>query len=99
LLAARAEHEIADRGRRRIERHLAEPRLLVGKTFDSFGFDPVPVRLQGADDGARRRRQDNGPRAAVRTTSALSAPRCGRMRSRAWLIRLRKMRAGVCEGV
>jgi len=49
LLAARAEHEIADRGRRRIERHLAEARLLVGKTFDSFGFDPVPVRLQGAD--------------------------------------------------
>jgi hypothetical protein len=43
LLAARAEHEIADRGRRRIECHLAEARLLVGKTFDSFGFDPVPV--------------------------------------------------------
>jgi hypothetical protein len=98
LLAARAEHEIADRGRRRIECHLAEARLLVGKTFDSFGFDPVPVvskaQMRRSPPAAGQR-----PRAAVRTTSALSAPRCGRMRSRAWLIRLRKMRAGVCEGV
>jgi hypothetical protein len=31
FLAALAEHEIADRGRRRIERHLAEARLPVGK--------------------------------------------------------------------
>jgi hypothetical protein len=30
FLAALAEHEIADRGRRRIERHLAEARLPVG---------------------------------------------------------------------
>src|SRR6516165_10524968 len=34
FLAALAEHEIADRGRRRIERHLAEARLPVGKTLD-----------------------------------------------------------------
>ena len=33
FLAALAEHEIADRGRRRIERHLAEARLPVGKTL------------------------------------------------------------------
>ena len=33
FLAALAEHEMADRGRRRIERHLAEARLPVGKTF------------------------------------------------------------------
>ena len=31
FLAALAEHEIADRGRRRIERHLAEARLLLGE--------------------------------------------------------------------
>src|SRR3979490_1850852 len=39
FLAALAEHEIADRGRRRIERHLAEARLPVGKTFDRFDFE------------------------------------------------------------
>ena len=43
LLTALAEHEIAERSRRRIERHLAEARLPVGKTFDSFDFDAVPV--------------------------------------------------------
>jgi len=43
LLAALAEHEVAERSRRRIERHLAEARLPVGKTFDSFDFDAVPV--------------------------------------------------------
>ena len=43
FLAALAEHEIADRGRRRIERHLAEARLPVGKTFDSFDFEVVPM--------------------------------------------------------
>jgi DNA replication protein DnaC len=43
FLAALAEHEVADRGRRRIERHLAEARLPVGKTFDSFDFDVVPM--------------------------------------------------------
>ena len=43
FLAALAEHEIADRGRRRIERHLAEARLPVGKTLASFDFDAVPM--------------------------------------------------------
>jgi DNA replication protein DnaC len=43
FLAALAEHEIADRGRRRIERHLAEAKLPVGKTLDSFDFDAVPM--------------------------------------------------------
>ena len=43
FLAALAEHEIADRGRRRIERHLAEARLPVGKTLDSFEFEAVPM--------------------------------------------------------
>ena len=41
FLAALAEHEIADRGRRRIERHLAEARLPVGKTLASFEFAAV----------------------------------------------------------
>src|SRR5262245_24482556 len=36
FLAVIAEHEIAERGRRRIERHLVEARLPTGKTFDSY---------------------------------------------------------------
>jgi len=42
-LAALAEHEVAERGRRRIERHLAEARLPPGKSLDSFDFDAVPM--------------------------------------------------------
>src|ERR1700693_6345220 len=43
LLASLAEHEIAERDRRRIERHLVEARLLPGKTLDSFEFEAVPM--------------------------------------------------------
>lgn len=43
LLAALAELELADRARRRIERHLAEARLPPGKTFESFDFAAVPM--------------------------------------------------------
>src|SRR5262245_12202977 len=43
FLAALAEHEIADRSRRRIERHLAEARLPVGKTLANFDFEAVPM--------------------------------------------------------
>jgi DNA replication protein DnaC len=43
FLAALAEHEMAERGRRRIERHLAEARLPTGKTLDLFDFEAVPV--------------------------------------------------------
>ena len=43
FLAALAEHEMADRGRRRIERHLAEARLPAGKTLATFDFASVPM--------------------------------------------------------
>jgi DNA replication protein DnaC len=43
FLAALAEHEMAERGRRRIERHLAEARLPVGKTLETFDFAAVPM--------------------------------------------------------
>ncbi|HEV7717674.1 MAG TPA: IS21-like element helper ATPase IstB [Arsenicitalea sp.] len=43
FLAAIAEHELAERDRRRIERHLAEARLLPGKTLDGFEFEVVPM--------------------------------------------------------
>ena len=34
---------MTDRGRRRIERHLAEARLPVGKTLTTFDFNVVPM--------------------------------------------------------
>ena len=43
FLATLAEHEIAERDRRRLARHLAEAQLLPGKTLDSFDFDVVPM--------------------------------------------------------
>jgi len=43
FLTTLAEHEIAERDRRRIERHLAEARLLPGKTLANFDFDAVPM--------------------------------------------------------
>jgi len=43
FLATLAEHEIAERDRRRIERHLADARLLPGKTLENFDFDAVPM--------------------------------------------------------
>jgi DNA replication protein DnaC len=43
FLAALAEHEIAERARRRIERHIEEARLPPGKTLESFDFDAVPM--------------------------------------------------------
>ena len=43
LLMALAEHEVAERDRRRIERHLGEARLLPEKTLDNFDFAAVPM--------------------------------------------------------
>jgi DNA replication protein DnaC len=43
FLAGLADHEIAERDRRRIERHLNEARLPLGKTLDGFDFDAVPT--------------------------------------------------------
>ena len=43
FLAAVAEQEMVERGRRRFERHLEEARLPPGKTLDAFDFDAVPM--------------------------------------------------------
>jgi DNA replication protein DnaC len=43
FLAALAEHELAERERRRIERHLLDAHLPAGKTLDNFDFNAVPV--------------------------------------------------------
>lgn len=42
-LAALFEHEVAERAQRRTQRHLAEARLPVGKTLDTFDFTAVPM--------------------------------------------------------
>src|ERR1700719_226427 len=43
FLTILAVHEVAERDRRRLARHLAEAQLLPGKTLDSFDFDAVPM--------------------------------------------------------
>src|SRR5580704_19052698 len=43
FLAMIAEHELAERDRRRVERHLGEAKLLPGKTLENFDFDAVPM--------------------------------------------------------
>jgi DNA replication protein DnaC len=43
FLAALAEQEMVERGRRRFARHLEEARLPPGKTLDAFDFDAVPM--------------------------------------------------------
>ncbi len=43
FLAVLAEHELAERGRRRIQRHLSEARLLPGKSLANFDFNVVPT--------------------------------------------------------
>ena len=43
FLAALIEHEIAERARRRIERHLDEAHLPPGKTLKTFDFTAVPT--------------------------------------------------------
>ncbi len=43
FLAALAEQELLERGRRRFERHLNEARLPPGKTLEAFDFTTVPM--------------------------------------------------------
>jgi len=43
FLATLAEHEAADRSRRRFERHLVEARLPPGKTLATFDFEATPM--------------------------------------------------------
>lgn len=43
LLATLIEHELSERDRRRLERHLGEAKLLAGKTLATFDFEAVPM--------------------------------------------------------
>ena len=43
LLSALLEHELAERGKRRIERHRAESQLDLTKTLTNFDFAEVPM--------------------------------------------------------
>ena len=56
FLAALAELEVADRVRRRTERHMAEAKLPPGKTIAAFDFAACADGLEGAGHGAGRRR-------------------------------------------
>jgi DNA replication protein DnaC len=67
FLAALAEHEIADRGRRRIERHLAEARLPVGQNVRQ-------LRLRGRADGQQSASDGRRPRCAARRACNRSWP-------------------------
>jgi len=42
-LSALVEHELAERDRRRVERHIVQARLLPGKTLATFDFTAVPM--------------------------------------------------------
>lgn len=56
FLAALAEHELAERDRRRIGRHLAEAHLLAGKTLGLLRLRGRADDLQGPGYGPVRRR-------------------------------------------
>ena len=43
FLGTIGEHELAERDRRRVERHLIEGKLLPGKTLENFDFTSVPM--------------------------------------------------------
>jgi DNA replication protein DnaC len=43
LLSTLVEHELAERDRCRIERHIAQARLLPGKTLETFDFTAIPM--------------------------------------------------------
>jgi DNA replication protein DnaC len=79
FLAALAEHEIAERSRRQLERHLAEARLPPGMTLDTFAFEAVPVvaRLRLRFGGA------SNARGATCAAGRRDDRRCGAARRRA----------------
>ena len=74
FLSAIAEHELAERSHRRIERHLAEAHLPPGKTLDSFAFDAVPM-VSRAQVANRMPSSDpsGGMRMSVTTTSGMAS--------------------------
>ena len=57
LLIALAEHEVAERGRRRIERHLGEAKLTTGEDVGELRLRCGTDDLQSASLGAVRRRR------------------------------------------
>jgi len=84
FLAALAEHEMADRGRRRIERHLAEARLPAGKRWPPSTSRPSPC-LESSGDGAGVRRclaGEGRQHPAVRTARRRQEPFVGSPRAR-----------------
>src|SRR3546814_19058480 len=60
LLAALTEHEMAERDRRRIQRHRGVARLPPGKTLYSFAFNR-PEERRGGQEGVRTGRPRGSP--------------------------------------
>lgn len=96
FLAVIAEHEIVERGRRRIERHLVEARLPAGKTFDSFDFETVPMisRAQVTALALERCVQRHGTLRSVSFAPSIDRkPECASRRDRLALRWKRQARA------
>ncbi len=85
FLSALAEIEIAERARRRIERHMAEARLPPDKTLDGFDFAHLPMlsraqvsALASGDAWLSR----HGTRASLGSARSAVTRRCRRSRVR-----------------
>src|SRR5213082_628259 len=84
FLATIAEHEIAERGRRRVERHLVEARLPAGKTFDNFDFEAVPMISKAQPRSRSCRRSFQRAAAPRRDGARRGGGRVRRSRARQW---------------
>ena len=54
FLMALAEHEVAERDRRRIERHLGDAKLPADKILDNFDFTAIPMISKAQVPGSGR---------------------------------------------
>jgi hypothetical protein len=85
FLSALAELEVAERARRRIERHLAESRLPTGKTLDSFDFT-IDRALQEIKGHAGGREIASSCGAVIGSTAQCASSHVCRLgRSGAWV--------------
>src|SRR5437764_6026502 len=74
FLAALAEHEIAERSRRRLERHLAEARLPPGKTLETLRLRGCPRLTRGQQVGRCQNLVENPVALTAPSPSISAAP-------------------------
>jgi DNA replication protein DnaC len=82
LLMSLAEHEVAERDRRRIERHLGEAKLLPEKTLDNFDF--AAAYSAEADRLFRRNVTGYSAESALAVFSTLTGHDRSRFRALRW---------------